>query len=900
MRSSSVLRWFCVSFWVFGALGLHEARAAALTSNKITADGTYTVPTLVGKRYVVAAAGTFGGGSLAFNWNNGITSTAYAGSPCGAATTFTFTAAATTAEFILTGATDPSITVTVALSDWHTDLNGKADKVPGQYQVTDYGARADGVTLYDGTFTSGSTAFTSATASFRQTDIGKKIVLQLSQATRQVLTISSFTNATTIVMSGTASASSSAYTYGITTYGSDNTAAIQAAINAAAPVGGAVKFDAGVYLVTGAPTNPSTNNSIFLIPFAATIADKAQSVTLEGTGSPLFSQFDFGQVPPLSGTVIYCPDKTAAVGEPAIFASVKDSYTGHTWDAVNTTFRLKDLTIRQPSVPTKHGIQADKMGSLFVDSVRLDADIPYWQESNLPLDPQTDGFNSIGIIMPGQRSGYYSRLSKVSVSNCTYGYCLGDISFIDHAFAEFCKFGVTSKFTDVLNGAVTNFTHIGHITTRCRVGFAGPLRITVDQAIIETARTSTAAVPSWMWSEWDIDNYNGAIQGEMNVCAVQNGVGPVLATVRTKPRAAAPTNDELYYRLRVNDLNATNVVGSSYGNNRLGKETHHNLAVRNMFTAPTHALAVVGSGSGTTYGYKVGYTLLDGSIALSPEISISGPGTLNSTNKIQITVPNFVSGAASYTFYRTTGGATQGKLPYTVSKIDEFNKVALDEGFTCDGVVPVSTVGILEVGSGTWDGSTITSPQAFSSTTRPTSAGTGTPAATDLVTRSDVDARAQQTIVYALAADITNNAAGSTNDTGSVTLPVGTWDVTGALACRRSTTGADAQGLLYYISGGTVTGGVAHLAYYNDSPAQEPYYFSTNISINDPVSSPSIVRHQVSFASGGAQTSLSNFSGVIIVTGTPAVLKFRITQNTADGTATLRANRTVVRFSSRN
>ena len=47
----------------------------------------------------------------------------------------------------------------------------------------------------------------------------------------------------------------------------------------------------------------------------------------------------------------------------------------------------------------------------------------------------------------------------------------------------------------------------------------------------------------------------------------------------------------------------------------------------------------------------------------------------------------------------------------------------------------------LQVGSNSWDGSTLTGAQAFSSTTRPTSAGTGTPAATSLITLTDGDAR---------------------------------------------------------------------------------------------------------------------------------------------------------------
>jgi len=97
-------------------LALSSLYAADLPKS-ITADGTYTHPTYIGKRYVVSVSGTFGGGSLAINWTDGITSTAYAGSPATAATSFTFTAASATAEFVLTGSTTPALAVSLALAD---------------------------------------------------------------------------------------------------------------------------------------------------------------------------------------------------------------------------------------------------------------------------------------------------------------------------------------------------------------------------------------------------------------------------------------------------------------------------------------------------------------------------------------------------------------------------------------------------------------------------------------------------------------------------------------------------------------------------------------------------------------------------------------------------------------
>ena len=58
-----------------------------------------------------------------------------------------------------------------------------------------------------------------------------------------------------------------------------------------------------------------------------------------------------------------------------------------------------------------------------------------------------------------------------------------------------------------------------------------------------------------------------------------------------------------------------------------------------------------------------------------------------------------------------------------------------------NGLVTISNSGTLTVSPGSWTGSTFSGAQAFSSTARPTSAGTGNPASNSLITRADGDAR---------------------------------------------------------------------------------------------------------------------------------------------------------------
>lgn len=89
-----------------------------LTNNRIVADGTYTLPTIAGKRYSFSAGGSFGGGSLAILWHdaNGNTG-AYEFSPITSTENSTFTAATSQVDLVLTGSTTPEITITMVQAD---------------------------------------------------------------------------------------------------------------------------------------------------------------------------------------------------------------------------------------------------------------------------------------------------------------------------------------------------------------------------------------------------------------------------------------------------------------------------------------------------------------------------------------------------------------------------------------------------------------------------------------------------------------------------------------------------------------------------------------------------------------------------------------------------------------
>jgi hypothetical protein len=153
-----------------------------------------------------------------------------------------------------------------------------ADKV---FNVKAYSAVGNGIQFSDGAITTGTTAFTSASATFTASDVGKVITIEDAGGTdiNLTTTIAAFVSATAVTLTAAASATVSSKTF---VYGSDDTTYIQAAIDAAAADGGGtVFFPKGIYVINGAFSNPSTDNSVLHLP----------SIDVGGTVQPISIKF---------------------------------------------------------------------------------------------------------------------------------------------------------------------------------------------------------------------------------------------------------------------------------------------------------------------------------------------------------------------------------------------------------------------------------------------------------------------------------------------------------------------------------------------------------------------------------------------------------------------------------
>lgn len=149
---------------------------------------------------------------------------------------------------------------------------------PWVFDVTAYGAKGDAQAVNDGAMSSGSAILTSATAAFTTGDVGKAISVKNAGptgVTTLVTTIASRQSATQVTLTA-ANASGGAVSGAVVIWGSDDTAAIQAAVNAAETylathTYAQVYFPPRPYIVAGAlNTSKSGNGQIVFGVYPAT------------------------------------------------------------------------------------------------------------------------------------------------------------------------------------------------------------------------------------------------------------------------------------------------------------------------------------------------------------------------------------------------------------------------------------------------------------------------------------------------------------------------------------------------------------------------------------------------------------------------------------------------------
>jgi len=155
--------------------------------------------------------------------------------------------------------------VQVATAGWLGTVNGQGFGYPWQFFVKAYGARGDGIMLTDAAMSASSAVLTSASANFTSADAGKHILVNNAGSAPAAdtsgglfTTIASVQSSTQVTLAAAAARSVSSMT---AMYGTDDTAAIQSAMNALMTYSGfsgqpyyaELLFEPAVYVLASMP-----------------------------------------------------------------------------------------------------------------------------------------------------------------------------------------------------------------------------------------------------------------------------------------------------------------------------------------------------------------------------------------------------------------------------------------------------------------------------------------------------------------------------------------------------------------------------------------------------------------------------------------------------------------------
>ncbi|HKX73019.1 MAG TPA: hypothetical protein VJM32_03335 [Candidatus Saccharimonadales bacterium] len=146
------------------------------------------------------------------------------------------------------------------------DTSALVSKGDVEINARDYGALGDGKRVNSVVAASGSSTVTTSAGTFSSADVGKIAIVYTSGSAGTITTIQSVQSATQVTLASTAGITTNSGN-GVMVYGSDNTAALQNAVNAAAT---------GLQFIAGYMTNPNQpmgmGNGVVTLPAGPTQA----------------------------------------------------------------------------------------------------------------------------------------------------------------------------------------------------------------------------------------------------------------------------------------------------------------------------------------------------------------------------------------------------------------------------------------------------------------------------------------------------------------------------------------------------------------------------------------------------------------------------------------------------
>jgi hypothetical protein len=423
-----------------------------------------------------------------------------------------------------------------------------------QFAPESYGAKGDGKLIGDLSVTNGSAVVTSASAAFVAGDVGKSIMINGAIGANNIAlitTIASRQSATQVTLAATASVTSTGMS---AIYGTNDTAAIQAAVDAASAYAQANEYYAEVvfkdryYVVSSAPSqvaaSPGAYNAQIKLPYPASNTTRKLVIALTGAGEVSHFQFWASTVPNLAGTCLVSMRSApstidATFGPEAVLGgpNLKSAFTGN---FANTKVVLRNLSIWCTPYTNQTGIELSWTAGCLIDgcSVHVFAQAISGNGSTLTTmrhDPVFSSRVGVGVRLPAIGNNADVWIPTLTVEGFTVGLKAAEHVRIGNLKTIYNDVALVIDTGDGLSSQAHGVNILGWTAEAYNGGIlalgSGPAPVdirvnTEDSAsLYDVSDASNALRGQIHWSD-SVDTRDPAVTGAAKVRVINDNQGP--------------------------------------------------------------------------------------------------------------------------------------------------------------------------------------------------------------------------------------------------------------------------------------------------------------------------------------------------------------------------------------
>ncbi len=307
--------------------------------------------------------------------------------------------------------------------------------------------------------------------------------------------------------------------YGATGDGStDDTAAVQAAIDACvAAGGGTVYFPAGVYKIAGSLQDTGEANAQLTLP-AVAMTDQTVVIVLQGPTPPPYQFFTDIPVPDGSAHAVIKSTLTGGTGTASLLSGPYDNVPALGGNQNNVRCDLKNLVIQLPSNPTLTGVNLLYQQGCEVEDVLIHC-------GSVDLLSMTQPTHSAtwGLVLPDYSHTAYTRVKGLNIFGCYHGIRLGELAVVSGLRIWSCYQGVVAPFAYhafTLLDLGTYWTPYHLVAGGGAVDQIAELRV-----VVWSIENANGAGAGWQDSVYHVDDASNYLVGDAVYGTVDSYVG---------------------------------------------------------------------------------------------------------------------------------------------------------------------------------------------------------------------------------------------------------------------------------------------------------------------------------------------------------------------------------------